>query len=128
MSVHNTRVSTQRGQPSKPDSHRAIREERGSVYGPHEPNHENIGLSWTAAIQSHYDIRLPYPIPAYLSETMMAAFKCVRMARPVFHTDSHPDLLNYADFAHESHAHWVRPSPNGEPARLSTRLFSPWPR
>lgn len=97
------------GDAGKPGTIAAIREERGSVYGPPEPNHENIGLVFTALLQSHYDIRLPYPIPAYVAELMFDAFKDVRCARPVYRADSYLDGHNYKDFAQEAHEHWKKP-------------------
>lgn len=88
----------------------AIREERQSLYGDPEPNHENIGLVITALIQSHYDIRLPYPVPSFLAELIFAhALKGVRQARPTFVQDSYDDGGNYQNFAEESHRKWVKP-------------------
>jgi hypothetical protein len=82
----------------------ALREERGRIYGESELSHENIGLAWTAAIQQHYGIRLPYPLKPWLVELMMGQFKIQRAVR-VYHEDNYDDLANYAvKFAKEHQA------------------------
>lgn len=79
----------------------AVIAERGKVYGDPELSHENIGLNWTGMIQQHYQVRLPYPLPAWLVELMMAGFKIHRSAR-VFHEDNYVDLEAYGlKFARE---------------------------
>ena len=70
-------------------------EERGLIYGEPELSHENIGLAWTGLLQQHYGLRLDHPLPAWLVELMMAAFKIHRAAR-VFHEDNYMDLEAYA--------------------------------
>lgn len=77
------------------DATEAVIAERGKVYGDPELSHENIGLNWTGMIQQHYQVRLPYPMPAWLVELMMAGFKIHRSAR-VFHEDNYVDLEAYA--------------------------------
>lgn len=74
--------------------------ERGKVYGNPSLSHENIGLSWTGIIQQHYGIRLSHPMPDYLVELLMVAFKAHRAAR-VYHADNYVDLAAYAKFAEE---------------------------
>lgn len=72
--------------------------ERGKVYGDPSLSHENVGLSWTGIIQQHYGIRLAHPMPDYLVELLMVAFKTHRAAR-VYHPDNYVDLAAYAKFA-----------------------------
>ena len=72
--------------------------ERGKVYGDATLSHENIGLAWTALIQQHYQIRLDHPMPSWLVELMMTAFKVQRSAR-VFHADNYVDARAYLQFA-----------------------------
>ena len=79
-------------------------EERGKVYGEPHLSHQNIGLAWTGLLQQHYGTHLPHPIPAYLVELMMCAFKIHRSAR-VFHADNYVDLTAYAKFAAHAQEH-----------------------
>ena len=72
--------------------------ERGKIYGEPHLSHANIGLSWTGLIQQHYGIRLDHPLPDYLVELMMVAFKVHRSAR-VFHADNFVDAKAYLAFA-----------------------------
>lgn len=85
-------------------------QERGKVYGEPHLSHENIGLAWTAAIQQHYGIRLPHPIPAHVVELMMVQFKVNRAMR-VFHADNYVDLRAYAAFAEHGQEHPDDPFP-----------------
>jgi len=75
-----------------------IIEERGKVYGNSRLCHENIGLSWTALIQQHYGMTLTHPLPDWLVELMMVAFKLNRSAR-TFHADNYLDAKAYLHFA-----------------------------
>ena len=75
-----------------------IIEERGKVYGDSRLSHENIGLSWTALIQQHYGMTLAHPLPDWLVELMMVAFKLNRSAR-TFHADNYLDAKAYLHFA-----------------------------
>lgn len=74
--------------------------ERGKIYGDPALSHHNIGLSWTGLIQQHYGIRLDHPLPAWLVELMMVAFKVHRASR-VFHADNYVDAKAYLRFAEE---------------------------
>jgi hypothetical protein len=74
--------------------------ERGKIYGDPALSHHNIGLTWTGLIQQHYGIRLDHPLPAWLVELMMVAFKVHRSAR-VFHADNYVDAKAYLKFAEE---------------------------
>ncbi len=78
--------------------------ERGLVYGEPHLSHENIGLAWTGLIQQHYGVRLDHPLPAFLVELMMAAFKVQRSCR-VFHPDNYIDLKAYSGFAEHAQSH-----------------------
>lgn len=75
--------------------------ERGKVYGEPHLSHLNIGLAWTGAIQQHYGLELPHPLPASVVELMMVQFKAHRAVR-VYHADNYVDLKAYAKFAEES--------------------------
>jgi hypothetical protein len=72
--------------------------ERSKVYGDSRLSHENIGLSWTALIQQHYGMTLTHPLPDWLVELMMVAFKLNRSAR-TFHADNYLDAKAYLHFA-----------------------------
>lgn len=74
--------------------------ERGKIYGDPALSHHNIGLSWTGLIQQHYGVRLDHPLPAWLVELMMVAFKVHRASR-VFHADNYVDAKAYLRFAEE---------------------------
>lgn len=78
--------------------------ERGRVYGEPHLSHENIGLAWTGLIQQHYGIRLDHPLPHWLVEQMLAAFKIHRAAR-VFHADNYVDARAYLSFAEHGQQH-----------------------
>lgn len=80
---------------------KAVMTERGKVYGEPHLSHENIGLTWTGLIQQHYGIRLEHPMPSWLVEMMMAAFKIHRSAR-VYHADNFLDCRAYLAFAEHS--------------------------
>lgn len=85
---------------SSPSGDEAVIAERGKVYGDPELSHQNIGLSWTGLLQQHYQLRLPYPLPAWLVELMMVSFKIHRASR-VFHEDNFVDARCYGKFAEE---------------------------
>ena len=73
--------------------------ERGKVYGDPYRSHVNIGKTWTALLQQHFDISFPHDIPASVVAQMMSAFKIQRSAR-VFKEDNYIDLNAYSGFAH----------------------------
>lgn len=81
---------------------------RSRVYGEPHLSHENIGLCWTAAIQQHFGIRLPGPIPAHVVEMMMAQFKIQRAMR-VFHEDNFVDCQAYLRFAQHGQSNPGKP-------------------
>lgn len=72
--------------------------ERAKVYGDASLSHENIGLAWTALIQQHYQIKLDHPLPCWMVELMMTAFKIQRSAL-VYHADNFIDARAYLNFA-----------------------------
>ena len=74
--------------------------ERGKVYGDPALSHHNIGLSWTGLLQQHYGFKLDHPLPDWLVELMLVAFKVHRAAR-VFHADNYVDARAYLKFAEE---------------------------
>lgn len=74
--------------------------ERGKVYGDPQLSHENIGLQWTGLIQQHYGMKLEHPLPAWLVNLMMVAFKTNRSAR-VYQADNFIDAKAYLQFAEE---------------------------
>lgn len=90
------------------DTVAATVQERGKVYGDPSLSHHNIGLSWTGLIQQHYGFKLDHPLPDYLVELMMVAFKVHRSAR-VFHADNYLDALAYLGFAEQDQAKLVNP-------------------
>lgn len=77
-----------------------IRKQRGKLYGEPKFNHTNLGLAFTAILQTHYEITLPHPIPPHIVALMMVAFKATRASRN-YQPDSHLDLANYNDFSRE---------------------------
>lgn len=83
-------------------------QDRGAVYGEPHLSHENIGLCWTAAIQQHFGIKLPAPIPPEVVELMMAQFKIQRAMR-VFHEDNYVDVRAYLQFAEHRQANPGKP-------------------
>lgn len=87
-----------------------LMKERGKVYGEPHLSHKNIGLSWTGLLQQHYGIVLDHPIPDYVVELMMVAFKVHRSAR-VFHEDNYRDLEAYAKFAEHAQKNPGTPYP-----------------
>lgn len=74
--------------------------ERGKIYGDPALSHHNIGLSWTGLIQQHYGMKLDHPLPDWLVELMLVAFKVHRAAR-VYHSDNYVDARAYLKFAEE---------------------------
>lgn len=84
--------------PPKPSTVDSTIQERGKVYGELHHSHHNIGLAWTALIQQHYGIKLDHPLPDFIVELMMVAFKVQRSSR-VYHADNYVDLEAYARFA-----------------------------
>ena len=85
--------------------------ERSKIYGEPHLSHANIGLSWTGLIQQHYGILLAHPLPSWLVEQMMAAFKIHRSAR-VFHGDNYVDAAAYLRFAAHGQEHPMEPFNN----------------
>ena len=85
-------------------------QERGKIYGEPHHSHRNIGLAWTGLIQQHYGITLDHPMPDWLVELMLAAFKIHRAAR-VHHPDNFLDCRAYLGFAEHSQASPGEPYP-----------------
>lgn len=82
--------------------HKRIRKQRAKVHGPIKGNLENLGLSLTALLQDHYNIQLPYPIPAHVAGLMLAQGKLLRCVKPYkYSKDDYDDLRNYTDFGQE---------------------------
>lgn len=88
-----------------------IRAARHAVYGDPQENHDNIAMAWTAILKSHFGRSAPV-LDAQVAEIMLAAFKLVRVARPVpleqkafeNYMDGFPDAKNYTTFAEEAAA------------------------
>lgn len=68
--------------------------ERGLKYGDKRLNHESIGLMYTGLLESHYQMKLPHPIPGRVVALMTALIKLNREAyRP--NQDNVDDAKNY---------------------------------
>lgn len=82
--------------------HAEIFEDRERRYGNHVLGHQNLGLIWTALIQHHYGIKLPYNLPAHLVELMMMGNKINRIAvNPAGH-DHYDDAQIYLAMAEDA--------------------------
>ena len=75
-------------------------QDRSKIYGPPQPCHHNIGLTWTALLQQHYGLFLDHPVPDFLVAQMMAALKLVRASK-TYHADNYTDAIAYTGFADE---------------------------
>jgi hypothetical protein len=84
-------------------SPKAVRRERGRLYGDHVRGHGNLGLMWTGLLQNHYGIVLPHPIPAHLAEAMMVCNKLNRIAVSPQHEDNYTDAVAYVQMAEEAY-------------------------
>lgn len=56
--------------------------QRSATYGDARQNHTQLGLAWTALLQSHYRIELPHPIPPHVVALMMCNLKILRASLP----------------------------------------------
>lgn len=83
----------------------AIFKDRGSRYGDHFKGHTNLGLLWTGVLQSHYQIKLDHPVPAYIVELLVALMKVHRIVMNPIGKDHYEDLHVYMamveDAAHQ---------------------------
>lgn len=71
-----------------------IMRDRGLKYGDKQLNHESIGLMYTGLLESHYQMKLPHPIPGRVVALMTALIKLNREAyRP--NQDNVDDAKNY---------------------------------
>ena len=95
----------------------ALEESRKSIYGDPFLSHQAIGLAWEGVFRNRYHnlgaylnkptglpgiIQIGKPgelFPPDLVAEMLAAFKIVRLARPVFHEDSANDAEVYIEFS-----------------------------
>lgn len=74
--------------------------ERGKVYGPNPFNQETVAQAWKATLESHFQVRLPGPIPGYIVALMMVQLKVLRAACPFqYHQDNYDDLHGYGKIA-----------------------------
>jgi Domain of unknown function (DUF6378) len=91
-----------------------LEEDRGKIYGDPFLSHQAIGLAWEGVFRNRYhgftfeanpvaigdrDFGIGKVFPASLVAEMLAAFKIVRLARPVYHKDSGDDAKVYVDFS-----------------------------
>lgn len=99
------------------DKYQAIEDDRSKVYGDPFLSHQAIGLAWEGVFRNRYhefakvlnldaivneDSPLLKPgqmFPSDLVAEMLAAFKVVRLARPIFRQDSVDDGIVYLKFS-----------------------------
>lgn len=72
--------------------------DRGQKYGDKRINHEGIGKMYTGLLESHYQMRLPHPVPGFLVALMTA---CIKLNREAFceNQDNIDDAKNYLDIS-----------------------------
>lgn len=94
------------------DIYSALEKERSVVYGDPFLSHQAIGLAWEGIFRNRYhlfssltqeyngaDAFKPGKLfPADLVAEMLAAFKIIRLARPIYHKDSGDDAIVYIKF------------------------------
>lgn len=98
----------------KEDPVESVIEERKAVYGDPFLSHQAIGLAWEGVFRNRFhhiitllnkeygeDIYVGKLFPADLVAEMLAAFKVVRLARPIFLEDSAIDAQAYIKFSVE---------------------------
>ena len=85
----------------------ALETDRGKIYGDPFLSHQAIGLAWEGVFRNRYHeanppvpgVRIGRLFPADLVAEFLAAFKIVRLARPIFHQDSADDAKVYIGFS-----------------------------
>lgn len=76
-----------------------LEKERGEVYGDPKKSHKAIGYAFRGVLQNAWHhIEVP-EIPDWLTAHLLAVFKTVRGARPVYKADSYDDNHVYLGFS-----------------------------
>lgn len=87
---------------------KALSDQRSEVYGDPLQSHIAIGLAWEGIFRNRYqaaedgsniDPGIGVLFPPDLVALMMAAFKNVRAARPIFKADSYDDAAVYLGYS-----------------------------
>ena len=93
---------------SKRDMLVELEQDRAKIYGDPFLSHQAIGLAWEGVFRNRYHEfvdeynhigQTGKLFPADLVAEMLAAFKLIRLSRPVFHQDSADDLHVYVGFS-----------------------------
>lgn len=71
-------------------------------YGDPRISFEGLGMMWTAILETHYQLKLPWPIPAHVAALFMGALKISRASKG-FKEDNYDDLRNFIMFALDFH-------------------------
>jgi len=81
----------------------ALEKDRAIIYGDPFLSHQAIGLAWEGIVRNRYQELMNPKIgtlfPADLVAEMLAAFKLIRLARPVYKQDSADDAHVYISFS-----------------------------
>ena len=89
----------------KKDKLKSLEEDRGKIYGDPFLSHQAIGLAWEGIFRNRYhelfmgNSKVGKLFPADLVAEMLAAFKLVRLARPIYLQDSADDAKVYISFS-----------------------------
>lgn len=82
----------------KKDDLQKLEEERGEYYGDPAISHRAIGYAFRGVLQNRFHhLEIP-EIPNDLVAELLAAFKIVRAARPIYRQDSYDDAQVYSRF------------------------------
>ncbi len=71
------------------------------MYGDKGISFHVLALMFTAAIEMHYQMKLPYAMSDDMAAKLMAIIKVARMCHPTFVQDTYDDAHNYLRFAEE---------------------------
>lgn len=95
----------------------AVLAERGRTYGPNPFNQETVAMGWQAILESHFQTKLPGPIPPHIVALMMCTLKILRWSCPFeYNPDNKVDLLGYAEIAERCEAR-ITSSPENGPSQ-----------
>ena len=90
------------------DKIQTLEEDRGKIYGDPFLSHQAIGLAWEGVFRNRYHDGNYYEcghpevgklFPPDLVAEMLAAFKIIRLTRPIFKQDSADDAKVYISFS-----------------------------
>lgn len=90
-----------KSEPQEPkDKIDALLAERRSVYGPNPFNQETVAQAWQSTLESHFQTKLPGPIPSHIVALMMVQIKVLRAACPFkYQQDNYNDMHGYTKIA-----------------------------